>query len=305
MADERIKFYYQDKEGDVRGTTSTAPTPDDKTVAEIVIEKASEENCFKTINGESIIGQGDITVGGGTTYTAGTNINISEENVISATDTNTWRNIKVNGVEKLGTGTGTGALDLVAGTNVTITEDSGAITINAAGGGSGGNIIYSFGSVFKDKIADALEDGVTRAQGGVLSPDLCFVATGEGSATLSDIIFSNENILSYISEATSDEPGVYPFYVNALTVDYSHLSGSTLNSFEISDGGSITNIVFDYLHLPCNFTDSSGNIINDMSAICPLVSFAITGGSESPSEWALIPMTDEIAIELANLEVSL
>ena len=64
MADERIKFYYQDKEGDVRGTTSTAPTPDDKTVAEIVVEKAQEENCFKTINGESIVGEGDITVGG-------------------------------------------------------------------------------------------------------------------------------------------------------------------------------------------------------------------------------------------------
>jgi len=304
MADERIKFYYQDKEGDVRGTTSTAPTPDDKTVAEIVVEKASEENCFKTINGESIIGQGDITIVD-TTYSAGTNINISEENVISATDTNTWRNIKVNGVEKLGTGTDTGALDLVAGTNVTITEDSGAITINAAGGGSGGSIIYSFGSVFKDKIADALEDSISRGQSGELSPDLCFVATGEGSATLSDILFSNENILSYISEVTSNEPGTYPFYVNALTVDYSHLSGSTSNSFEISDGGSITNIVFDYLYLPCDFTDSSGNIVNDMSAICPLVSFAITAGSEYPSEWALIPMTDEIAIELANLDVSL
>ena len=305
MADERIKFYYQDKEGDVRGTTSTAPTPDDKTVAEIVVEKASEENCFKTINGESIVGQGDIEVGGGTTYTAGTNINISEENVISATDTNTWRNIKVNGVEKLGTGTNTGALDLVAGTNVTITEDSGAITITASGGGSGGSIIYSFGSVFKDKIADALEDSISRGQSGVLSPDLCFVATGEGSATLSDILFSNENILSYISEVTSNEPGTYPFYVNALTVDYSHLSGSTSNSFEISDGGSITNIVFDYLYLPCDFTDSSGNIVNDISAICPLVSFAITAGSESPSEWALIPMTDEIVEELANLDVSL
>ena len=65
MADERIKFYYQDKDGNVMGATDTAPSPDDKTVAEIVVEKAQEENCFKTINGESIIGQGDIVIGGG------------------------------------------------------------------------------------------------------------------------------------------------------------------------------------------------------------------------------------------------
>jgi len=69
MADERIKFYYQDKDGNVMGATDTAPSPDDKTVSQIVIEKASEENCFKTINGQSIIGQGDIDVGGGGSVT--------------------------------------------------------------------------------------------------------------------------------------------------------------------------------------------------------------------------------------------
>ena len=46
------------------------------------------------------------------------------------TNTNTWRNIQVNGTQKLGTGTGTGALNFKDGTNTTVTYDSG-IKINA------------------------------------------------------------------------------------------------------------------------------------------------------------------------------
>lgn len=46
-------------------------------------------------------------------------------------DTNTWRNVKVNGTEILGTGVSTGALDLQQGSNVTITESSGVVTIAA------------------------------------------------------------------------------------------------------------------------------------------------------------------------------
>lgn len=45
---------------------------------------------------------------------------------------NTWRAIKVNGVEKLGGGITTGDVDFVQGDNVTITEAGGAITIAAA-----------------------------------------------------------------------------------------------------------------------------------------------------------------------------
>ena len=45
-------------------------------------------------------------------------------------NTNTWRNIKVNGTEKLGTETGTGALNFKDGINTTVTYDSG-IQINA------------------------------------------------------------------------------------------------------------------------------------------------------------------------------
>lgn len=45
-----------------------------------------EHQKLKTINNESLIGEGDITIEG-TSYEAGNNIQISEENVISATDT--------------------------------------------------------------------------------------------------------------------------------------------------------------------------------------------------------------------------
>ena len=45
-----------------------------------------EHQELKTINNESLIGEGNITIEG-TSYTAGTNIQINEENVISATDT--------------------------------------------------------------------------------------------------------------------------------------------------------------------------------------------------------------------------
>lgn len=53
-----------------------------------------------------------------------------------STDTNTWRPVKVNGVEKLTNSTSGNSLDLVAGTNVTLTESNGAVTISASGGGS-------------------------------------------------------------------------------------------------------------------------------------------------------------------------
>lgn len=45
-----------------------------------------EHQELKTINNESLIGEGNITIEG-TSYTAGSNIQISNENVISATDT--------------------------------------------------------------------------------------------------------------------------------------------------------------------------------------------------------------------------
>lgn len=69
---------------------------------------------------------------GAITLGSGLSMNGNELNVSGGgTDADTWRNIKVNGTEKLGTGTNTGALDLVAGSNITLTFNNGAVTITA------------------------------------------------------------------------------------------------------------------------------------------------------------------------------
>ena len=47
-------------------------------------------------------------------------------------DTNTWRAVKVNGVQKLDNQITGNALDLVAGSNITLTENDGAVTITAS-----------------------------------------------------------------------------------------------------------------------------------------------------------------------------
>ncbi len=59
-----------------------------------------------------------------------TGLTTGKETVVN-TDTNTWRPVKVNGVEKLGSATSTSALDLKAGSNVTLAENEGGITISA------------------------------------------------------------------------------------------------------------------------------------------------------------------------------
>ena len=56
------------------------------------------------------------------------------------TDTNTWRNVSVNGTQILGTGTDTGDLNLKAGSNVSISNSGGDVTISST------NTTYSAGN---------------------------------------------------------------------------------------------------------------------------------------------------------------
>lgn len=75
------------------------------------------------------------TSSGGTTYGAGTSGQVLKTNgttVYWASDSNsdTWRNIQVNGTQILGTATNTGALNLKSGTNVTVSNSSGTVTFN-------------------------------------------------------------------------------------------------------------------------------------------------------------------------------
>ena len=92
-----------------------------------------EHQELKTINNESLVGEGNITIEG-TSYTAGENIQISEENVISATDTiynDTELREAIAGKQE----------ELVSGENIkTINGNSilgeGNITIQGGEGGS-------------------------------------------------------------------------------------------------------------------------------------------------------------------------
>ena len=56
------------------------------------------------------------------------------------TDTNTWRNVSVNGTQILGTATSTGDLNLKAGSNVSISNSGGDVTISST------NTTYSAGN---------------------------------------------------------------------------------------------------------------------------------------------------------------
>ena len=78
----------------------------------------------------------DSTKYGASIETNGTTISLKDQDgtvLSSATtqDTNTWRPVKVNGVEKLSNDISGNSLDLIAGSNITLTENNGAVTIKA------------------------------------------------------------------------------------------------------------------------------------------------------------------------------
>lgn len=63
--------------------------------------------------------------------TSGSYNDLTDKPIIPV-DTNTWRAVKVNGVQKLDNQITGNALDLVAGSNITLTESNGVVTITAS-----------------------------------------------------------------------------------------------------------------------------------------------------------------------------
>lgn len=59
------KIYFQNKDGDILVKDLSKPKEPAKTISEIVVEEATKEQLFKTINGESIAGKGNIVIKGG------------------------------------------------------------------------------------------------------------------------------------------------------------------------------------------------------------------------------------------------
>lgn len=61
------KFYYQDKEGNIKVSSDSRQSKDDKAITEVVVEeiKKSPATVFKTINGSPIVGPGNIVIASG------------------------------------------------------------------------------------------------------------------------------------------------------------------------------------------------------------------------------------------------
>ena len=154
------KLYSEDK---AVATTDQLIVIDDSTTSATSVWSSSKVNNEITNLPNPMIFKGTLGTGGtiqtlptasssneGYTYkviTAGTYASISAKVgdvfVSNATewvlipagdeDSDTWRNIKVNGTEILGSAISTGALDLVAGNGITLTNNNGAVTIDSAG----------------------------------------------------------------------------------------------------------------------------------------------------------------------------
>jgi len=64
---KKIKLYYQDKNGKVIMSEEAVPTKKDKTAAAVISEEQAEEELLKikTVNGQSLIGEGNVEIGGG------------------------------------------------------------------------------------------------------------------------------------------------------------------------------------------------------------------------------------------------
>jgi len=123
-----------------------------------------------------------------------------EYELASATDVDTWRAIKVDGVEKLASNSNT-ALDLVAGTNITLTESSGAVTIAASGGTptsiSNSTINDLFGYAITTTISNGSASGATFIYNGETATITITPATGYVAP--SSVTISNATQVSYDS----------------------------------------------------------------------------------------------------------
>lgn len=106
---------------------------------------------IKTINGQSLLGSGNIVISAGGTYSPGNGISINSSNVISANIDSETMEFK-SGTIKSKTGfksvivgsstiaaNGVNSINLVAGSNITLSTDvlTNTITISSSGGGGG------------------------------------------------------------------------------------------------------------------------------------------------------------------------
>lgn len=163
-------------------------------------------------------------------------------------NTNTWRPVKVDGVEKLTNSTSGNSLDLVGGSNVTLTESSGAVTISAT---------------------DTTYSSLSAANGGT---DVSLVTTGEKYIwnNKQDALVSGTNIKTINNESILGSGNI------------SISSGGTATDVQIN-GTSITSGGVADIKTNGTYNETSNKIatMNDLPAS---ITITTTSGSESISD---------------------
>ena len=156
-----------------------------------------EHQELKTINNESLVGEGNITIEG-TSYTAGENIQISEENVISATDTiynDTELREAIAGKQE----------ELVSGTNIKTINDlsilgEGNLIID----GQGGDSTHGW----QGKVVSILGDSISTFEG--------YVPVADGHNLTHRVRYTPDNASWYFAEGGTVNDTYWKKLINSL-----------------------------------------------------------------------------------------
>lgn len=125
------------------------------------------------------------TTSGGTTYGAGTNGQVLKSNGTSTYwgddgNSDTWRNVKVNGTEKLGTATSTGAVDFINGTGTTASYTAtGKIAYNVTYGTGANTACQGNDSRLSDSRTPTSHTHGNIQNGGTLQTTDVAIASGD------------------------------------------------------------------------------------------------------------------------------
>lgn len=147
------------------------------------------------------------TSSGGITYGPGSSGQVLKSNGTSmywASDnnTNTVRQIKVNGTSVLSTSSTTTALDFVAGSGITLAESGGALTISSSGSGSVSNF-YSTSYTFDANgtpiyLMNLLENSGNGMGKVIISISNSTIAISDDVSPISDVKYAELYFSGYV-----------------------------------------------------------------------------------------------------------
>ena len=124
-------------------------------------------------------------------------------------NTNTWRNIKVAGTEKLGTATSTGAVDFVNGTNSTVafnaTGSTIAYSVTTTDTYSSTGTVPTTGKAVAAALG-TLDGSITGSAGAAKTLTAFSQTDGKVTATFGDIAIANTQVSGLGTASTKDVP---------------------------------------------------------------------------------------------------